>query len=239
MQRIVIGIGLAVMAASPTLAADMPVKARPAPIAVAVTTWSGCYIGANIGAGWSDQKYTVVSGPSTGETRYDFSSDGIVGGGQVGCDLQYGQFVFGIQGMWDASGIEGRGDVIEGTNVTAETKVSSFATLTGRVGYAAQPNWLLYVKGGGAWVRSKHTEFVTNTGALFNGPEKLTHSGWTIGGGVEWMFAPGWSAFVEYNYMDLKEKFAPVLFFNIQQDVQVVLVGLNYRFGGGPVVARY
>jgi hypothetical protein len=38
--------------------------------------------------------------------------------------------------------------------------------------------------------------------------------------------------------MDLKEKFAPVLFFNIQQDVQVVLVGLNYRFGG-PVVARY
>jgi outer membrane immunogenic protein len=240
MKQALIGVGFSavVLAATSALSADMPVKARPAPVMVAATTWTGCYIGANVGGGWSDSKW--INFNNGGGISFDYSPDGIVGGGQVGCDWQHGQFVFGIQGMFDGSGIKGSGNILpgQGVGVIAETKVSWFATLTGRIGYAVAPNWLLYVKGGGAWVRSKHTEFTT-AGALFAGPDTLTHNGWTVGGGIEWMFAPQWSVFAEYGYMDLKKKRAPLNFFDIEQDVQVVLVGVNYRFGGGPVVARY
>ena len=75
-----------------------------------------------------------------------------------------------------------------------------FDTLTARIGYSFQPAWLLYLQGGGAWAH-------TSTNITFNGVQigqtSHTGTGWTIGGGAEWMFAPHWSVFLEGNYMDL------------------------------------
>lgn len=78
----------------------------------------------------------------------DQTVDGIVGGGQVGCDLQFDPFVVGIQGMFDGTGMKGTGDPYTGGK-DLRIRVPWLATLTGRVGVAVQNNLLLYVKGGG------------------------------------------------------------------------------------------
>ena len=79
------------------------------------------------------------------------------------------------------------------------TKVPWIATITGRVGFAFQPNWLAYVKGGGAWFRDNET--VTDLGVL-EATARVTRSGYVVGGGLEWLLGPKWSIFAEYNYMN-------------------------------------
>ena len=78
-----------------------------------------------------------------------------------------------------------------------------FDTLTARLGYAVQPGWLLYFQGGAAW---GHTSTNVTFNGLQIGQTSNTKTGWTIGGGAEWMFAPHWSAFLEGNYMDFGSK---------------------------------
>ena len=148
----------AALAAAPAVAADMPVKAvRAPPPAPVMLTWTGCYIGANIGYGFGKKDW---SDPEVGLPAGSHDINGVVGGGQVGCDYQVGAWVFGIQGLFDGANLKGNHrnpiDYSGQDDFIEHTKVSWFATLTGRLGYAVQPALLLYVKGGAAWVRDKH-----------------------------------------------------------------------------------
>ena len=103
-----------------------------------------------------------------------------------------------------------------------------FDTLTGRVGYAVQPDWLLYFQGGAAWAHTS-TDF---SGPAIAGQTSNSRTGWTIGGGVEWMFAPHWSAFLEGNYMDFGSNSGTVATIpvTVKATESNVLVGVNYRF---------
>lgn len=222
-------------------AADMPVKAaRHAPPPAPIFTWTGCYVGGNVGYAWAGAKW---SDPATGVEFASHNANGVVGGGQVGCDYQTGQWVFGIQGMFDGAGMSANSHkVIEagGPDIFDHTRISWMATLTGRIGYAIQPETLLYVKGGAAWVRDKLEECCLSVSAAQDdGIASVTRTGWTVGVGLEHMFRPDWSAFVEYNFIGLGTDaitFAPTGFassssvYNIRQDVHAILVGLNYRF---------
>ena len=204
------------------------VKAPVAP--VVPMTWTGCYLGGNIGFGWTKKEY---SRPANGANDGFHTADGFVGGGQVGCDYQFaGNWVVGVQGMIDWTDLDGTHRAISNTNINESTKVSRFATATARLGVTFTPSLLAYVKGGGAWVRDEHTR-TTVAGAFISSAE-LTRSGWTVGGGLEWMFAPNWSVFAEYNFMDFGTKrvaFTPGTFTqDIDQRLQAVLVGINYRF---------
>jgi outer membrane immunogenic protein len=215
--------------------------APPAP----VWTWTGCYIGGNVGYGWAP---TTWSG-----NGLDFASHtatGAVGGGQVGCDYQTNRWVFGIQGLFDAAGLKGSSaNLLLDPNggVIDTTKVTWLATLTGRVGYAFAPMTMFYVKGGIAWVHSKFTEccqtaifFLDSIGFLADGVADVTRSGWTIGAGLEHAFAPSWSAFLEYDYIGLGSHavtFSPInnapgpFIYHIDQNAHLILAGVNYRFG--------
>ena len=113
------------------------------------------------------------------------------------------------------------------------------STLTGRAGLAFD-RWLVYGKGGVAWAHEKYdTNFYT-----FPGTASLseTRIGWTVGAGVEYAFAPNWSTKLEYNYMDFGTRnvsFAPFRTTEIDQQIHAVKLGINYKFGGGPIMARY
>jgi outer membrane immunogenic protein len=131
---------------------------------------------------------------------------------------------------------------------TSINQTKDMWTVTGRVGYLFTPALLGYVKGGGAWARIDHT-FNGNVPVLFLSESTSgERQGWTIGGGLEWMFAPGWSVFGEFNYMDFGNKdvsFTAVApgpgdVVRTKLEVEQVLVGVNYKFNfGGPVVAKY
>src|SRR5262245_51780962 len=86
--------------------APAPYQPPPPP----VFTWTGCYIGGNIGGGWASKSSTDAAGAVTGVVGADLGShtaDGFIGGGQVGCDYQAGFWVVGVQGVFEGSDMKG------------------------------------------------------------------------------------------------------------------------------------
>jgi outer membrane immunogenic protein len=240
------------LAASQASAADLPRKAPayipPAPPPI---TWTGCYVGGNIGGAFG---HASLSGPG-GSVSSDGS--GFAGGGQIGCDYQFAGsgWVIGFRNMFDATSNNRDGTFTVTTAAGTATATTNFHnrwfdTLTGRVGYAVQPNWLLYFQGGAVWSRVETgLTIVTTPGGLTGvASASNTKTGWTIGGGAEWMFAPHWSAFLEGNYMDFGSRdgvvFTPLggfaapvatactagCAFSTKATAATVLVGVNYRF---------
>jgi outer membrane immunogenic protein len=231
-----LGFGAAAQSAT---AADIPYKA-PRPAAVVAYNWTGCYIGGNVGGGWARKDWRLnIIDIDLGNDR----GSGVVAGGQIGCDYQVGSWVWGVEGRFNWADIEGNhNDPFIGL-VNFSTRVDWFATATGRVGHAWDRT-LLYVKGGAAWVRDLHSISIVGIG-LEVASADTTRSGWTVGAGIEHAFAwaPGWSGKVEYNYIDLGTRSPEFCLtvviagvcasiFDIRQDIHVVSVGLNYRFGG-------
>jgi outer membrane immunogenic protein len=226
-------------------AADMARPVYKAAPAVAPTfSWTGCYVGGNVGWGRSKATASGVVTTTSGST-FAFgakrSASGFVGGGQLGCDYQAGNVVFGIEGMWDGTDIRKSLDTL---GVITTSKLPSFETLTGRIGWAMDRS-LLYVKGGGAWTQTKQGLDATAVGGAIDNVSKDIN-GWDLGVGWEYAFAPNWSAKIEYNYMRFSN--TSIFFPNnavtaqfTNQSLQTILVGLNYRFdwGKSPVVAKY
>jgi len=198
MKKILLsGVALvALFAAAPAFAADVPVrqqpyyKAAPAP----VFNWTGFYVGGHVGYGWGNADFAAGG-----------DVDGFLGGLQVGYNWQLSRnWVFGIEG--DISGT----DI---NNNPGFAHIDYLGTLRARVGYTWDRT-MLYGTGGLAWNRSSNLGFHD------------TDTGYALGLGIEWAFAPGWSTKVEYMYYN---------FDNVttigNTDISTVKVGLNYRFG--------
>lgn len=217
--------------ASIASAADMPVKA-PVMMAPAVFSWTGCYIGGQVG--WAGGNTDAQSGPFPGvyNQTYSYDWDGFVGGGHVGCDLQTGQFVFGIVGDYEWANFGGNG--IGSLGYTHDLSIDWTASLRGRVGYAMGQN-LFYVTGGAAWAGVD----ITKAGAVGAAPFVTfsdTASGWTVGAGWEYAFARNFSTRIEYRYTDLGNLSFSNAAVNSQDTsdhtFHAVRIGLSYRFGG-------
>jgi outer membrane immunogenic protein len=242
-------LGCASAAFAADMPARMPLKAPVAPI-VAAYNWSGFYIGGHVGGVWGDKDWRDDVGVSLGS--HDVS--GFLGGGQIGFNVQSGNWVFGIEGQASWTNADGRHDT---PTVFFTTEVKWLGTIAGRIGWA-QDRLLLYVKGGAAFARDEHAvgtnvtivfaNTTLNPGQVLWEGDK-TRWGWMVGAGLEYGLSPNWSAKIEYNYMDFGDKditfhtVAPLppltTVFNIDQRMHVVKAGINYRFGGGPVIAGY
>lgn len=219
MKRVLLAGAAVVVLAASASAADLAARA-PGPYAKApamvspLTNWSGFYAGVMGGYGWSND---------SGGTNFK----GGFGGGTVGYNWQAGQFVFGLEADAAGSSIKASG-TSEG--VTVNDTIRALGSATGRVGFAVN-SALLYVKGGYAFANNRVN--AVSGGASFT--ESKTHSGWTLGGGVEYMFVPGWSAKAEYMYSDFANKnyFGNVVVGGIdsgRQQIHTVKAGINYHF---------
>lgn len=217
-----------------TLAADLPPRpAYQAPVMVApVNQWTGCYVGGNLGWGWGNGDVTVA-----GTVARSGNNNGFAGGGQIGCDYQMGAMVIGIRNMFDWANLDESSRIVGGTftghGVTA--KNNWLDLLTGRIGYAVQPTWLLYFQGGAAW-RDTSVQLL-NPAGLQVGSSSKTRTGWTVGAGSEYKFAPNWSVFLEYNYanfgtntVNFTVPAVGTFTGSVKTDAQMVLAGVNWRF---------
>lgn len=261
MKTFLFAAAIAVFGVTGTQAAD--IAARPytkAPVAPVVSyNWTGCYVGGNVGGGWhridQDANRNSAGTPFTPPFAFG-SSDGsaFIGGAQIGCDYQFaGSWVVGAQGMFDFGNIDSRNTSSDARltpfGVFQATTTKNIYTATARLGYLITPQILGYAKGGGAWTRTDTAVFVTTPVAGLSESARSNRSGWTVGGGLEWMFAPNWSVFAEYNYADFGRTdiaftAAPgtvgVPTVNATSlTVQTALVGVNYKFNWGAVAARY
>ncbi|MGJ5137543.1 outer membrane protein [Bradyrhizobium oligotrophicum] len=180
MKKILLAtVALAALAA-PAAAADL--AARPtytkAPVLAPVQTWTGFYIGAMGGYANEDADFAAMKGGFAG--------------GTVGYNWQQGAVVFGLEA--DAAWADINASV-GALGVTAESKIRDWGTVRGRIGYAFGPT-LVYATGGYAWADNRIS--LTAPGVAVS--DSKIHSGWTVGAGVEYMFAPNWSLKGEYLY---------------------------------------
>jgi outer membrane immunogenic protein len=238
-----VAIGLAASQAS---AADLPRKAPPAPLPPPPLTWTGCYLGVNVGA---VRGRFELEGPLGGEASRN-GDWGFAGGGQFGCDYQFAGtgFVIGFRNMFDGT-TNNRSRDFTVTTATgtatghAEFHNRWFDALTGRVGYSWGPG-LAYFQGGAVWSRVEADLTVATPAAVVAGSFSDTKTGWTVGGGFEYRFAPNWSAFIEGNYYDFGSRDRVVVtpaatacaagcLFSGNTTAVSVLAGVNYRFWTG------
>ena len=232
-------------------AADLAVKAPRT--AVPFYNWTGCYVGGNVGGGWSKMDTTRVQIDTAPPTvvQDNFGSDkgsGFLGGGQVGCDFQTTNLVFGIEGQFDFGSVKGTSNVPALAGFTESTNLKELYLITGRIGYLWTPELLGYVKVGAAFQTNRNTIFAPG-GATWE-TAKFTDPGITAGIGFEYMFAPSWSVFAEANYVWTEDDSAareyvppgglPTDVINDRQRIISAMVGVNYKFHwDGPVVAKY
>jgi outer membrane immunogenic protein len=238
---------VALVLTAPASAADLAARpyTKAPPMIAAIYDWSGFYIGANGGWGSSRNCWDVlpVAGAVVAEGCRD--ATGGVAGGQIGYRWQSAGWVFGLEAQGDWADLRGSNASQAFLNQTNRSKIDAFGLFTGQVGYAWN-NALLYVKGGAAVTDSRYTTLNTATGAVTSSTGDQTRWGGTIGAGIEYGFAPNWSAGLEYDHIFTQDKnvtfTAPggVLFQTdrVRQDVDLVTARVNYRWGG-PVVPKY
>ncbi|HEY7229427.1 MAG TPA: outer membrane protein [Pseudolabrys sp.] len=207
--------------ASAASAADLPRKApayTPPPPPVLI--WNGFYAGLNLGYGWANVDATGFNDQNLG---------GIIGGGQIGYNWQFHpNWVLGIEGDFQGSAQRRSDDFVAlGVPFTVDQRIPWFATARARLGYAQGP-WLVYVTGGAAWLNYE-LEVSTPGASVSDDASKLA---WTVGGGVEWMFMPKWSAKLEYLFIDTDDRTVTLLgnTFTARARDNVVRAGVNYHF---------
>jgi outer membrane immunogenic protein len=235
MKRVLLLAGaLALFGGTQALAADLP-PAPPqvkAPVAYVppVFSWTGFYLGINGGWGFGQSSWNDGFDPPTG----NFSTSGGLVGGTIGGNYQIGSFVIGVEGDGDWQNVRG---------TTANGGCVVFACTT-------QSDWLATVRGRAGWAWDRVLFYGTG-GAAFGNVQAAsgflpfasgTQTGWTAGAGVEFAFAPNWTAKIEYLFVDLGNFTCPAsscgggtlavpLADTVKFNENIVRAGINYKFG--------
>ncbi len=216
--------------------------------ATAATSWTGYYLGVDGGVGWGDSNDLIFTdtAPGAGDAG-TFQRKGAFGGAEIGYNRQgaFGlgeSWVIGLESDFQGSEINNRFARTESyfgeTYFKARQGIDYFGTERGRIGYAFG-NGLIYATGGLAYgnvitkIRLNNLSIPSFTNYL---RDVETDIGYAVGGGVEYVFAPGWSAKLEYQYIDLGDQSLS----NVASDLAIdrtkvdnnfstLRVGLNYR----------
>jgi outer membrane immunogenic protein len=228
MKRALLSLGLLALAAAPSFAADLPVKARPMAPVEPVWNWTGFYIGGNVGAAINDSRWNLdpsgcfltgcgAGGVAGNAFRTDsgrFNRAAFTGGGQIGYNWQVSpMWVFGLETDLNYNGTNETVSVVTPLpfaagstfNHTVSQKLDWFGTVRGRLGWLPTNRVMLYGTGGLAYGHvSSATNILFPTSLdSYAGSMSDTRVGWTAGGGIEWAFASNWTAKAEYLYVDL------------------------------------
>lgn len=197
-------------------------------------SWTGFYLGANIGGVWGDYNVSTPDGGfDEGEAfALSYDTNGILAGGQIGYNWQHDRFVFGIEGEIGHLGAEG--DTLVGDDV-GKTEFGAYGVLAARLGIASNRS-LFYVKGGLALAQ---VDTIAGDDNLTDDTDRTsldeTLSGYVIGGGVEYSLSQNWTVKAEYLYMnfgDEKSSNVDGNTFAHEVDLHTAKVGVNYKLGG-------
>jgi outer membrane immunogenic protein len=267
MKKALLGtMALAALMAAPATAADLarpaPVYVPPPPVVVAIFSWTGFYIGANVGGHWGKDQITtttaVANFPLVGEAAgidaqspASLTPNGFIGGLQAGVNWQFNSVVVGLEGDVNWLGGSTSRTLLFGVPVTAgdfisdSTKTNFLATIRPRLGIAFD-RALPYITGGVAFGTVKTTDTLgVAAGTVLDVTNGSTsRTGWTVGGGLDYAFTNNWIGRIEYLYVNLGTfdsalacTFAPCVsasdtIVHHKYSDNIVRVGLNYKFGG-------
>lgn len=250
-----LAIAAGLLVSGQAYSADLPARPYYKAAPVAYLPWNKCYVGVTLGYTKStdsdapitstDPNFLLSQTLGNVPTRLSSEPDGVIGGGTIGCDRQYDRIVVGVLTDISASSLRDTTSVTQGpavvtTSLTRELDV--LGTLRGRLGYAID-NTLIYATGGLAYGHLKSSASITTAvvGApILAGSQDEWRGGWTVGGGIEHMFAPNWSVKGEYLYYDLGTTDIALLtiagapnetgVISHKNTGHIIRAGLNYHF---------
>jgi outer membrane immunogenic protein len=242
------GLVVVLVASAPAFAADMrarPYTKAPPAMVETINDWSGFYVGFNAGGGSSRDRWNLLTNGGVAvnpalANEGTTNGGGAAVGGQIGYRYQMSNWVFGVEAQGDWSSFKGQNRNLVVPTLTDRSRTNGFGLFTGQVGYSWAPGLLAYFKGGAAVVGDRYDTFTTATGVMVD-RANTTRWGGTVGAGLEYAFAPNWSVGVEYDHLFMGNKNlnfvnaagALAMTQRINQDVDIGLVRVNYRFGPG------
>ena len=238
--------GLAALAAAPAMAADMPVKyVRPAP--PPVFSWTGCYIGVHVGAGWQVSNFTggnVVTDTLIPSAPAE-SGVGWLGVAQAGCNVQWQMFVIGLEGeVWGSTLYDRFFNQFGSFTAEANSRNRWDGAVSVRSGVAFDRAFI-YGKLGAVWGKFDYDSLFTSTFVNTTVTGSATITGVLIGVGFEYALTDNWTTKFEYNLIDYGNKIVefteteciPGLCATgtfrqtVKEQKQIAKLGLNYKFG--------
>jgi outer membrane immunogenic protein len=227
--KLLLGSMMSVAVVASATASDLPIYTKEP-----VWSWTGCYVGGQLGGGAMTDTFTEQRGI------------GALGGGQVGCNVQIHRFVLGVEadGLW--SGLRATDDFSQVGNPFTDnvrTNAKSAFDLALRAGIAFD-RALVYGKAGVAAVRLDTTENdYFNGGPIDTITGSTTVTGILIGLGMEYAVTSNWTTKLEYNYIGLGSKdlttlctdivpgscTSPLTTVAFGADMHVIKFGINYK----------
>jgi outer membrane immunogenic protein len=248
-QILLASVGAIAIAGS-AFAADLPYRGPP-PVYLPpppIFTWSGLYIGAQVGYAWGSDPIDEVDTVFDHNAFFNDKPNGVIGGAHLGYNLQIGQWVAGLEGSVDGTSLHGTRTSAGPLVVTMSTRPDVQGSIRGRVGVAFD-RVLIYGTGGAAF------SGITNNYSLgfpffLSESDTKTRTGWTVGGGLEYAVTNNWSIRAEYRYSDFGRSpdfpFSSITFGNVSFTHHLtenqVQAGFSYKFtpfAPAPVVAKY
>jgi outer membrane immunogenic protein len=200
-------------------AADMYVKA-PSP--VYVQTWTGCYIGGHAGYGTttSSSQYTGSGLADSPQLNQNFDNKGFVGGGQAGCQLQTGTFLWGLEGDWSSFNNSSSKNLFYSNSIPGlyiarnsenqQVSYDSLWSVRGRFGGIFSDVYHLYATAGIGGAKANYSSSEEGgfseagpfgeSGQTFQGASNvaMTATGIVYGAGAEWKIWPSFVVGAEY-----------------------------------------
>jgi outer membrane immunogenic protein len=259
MQKILVGAVLVSAFSTAAFAADLPSSTGGPVYAPPPPSWSGFYIGGNIGYGYKSsadfiRSYSPGLYPAVAKGTIPSAlgdrPNGVLGGGQIGYNWQNGLLVIGVETDFQWSGIHRSNDIYNPgsigfipTQTTAKDDLDWFGTARLRIGWSVTPTVLLYGTGGFAYGEAQNRVLVLGSppyDGAFEGASGGINVGWTAGVGFEWKATNQLSFKAEYLHVDLGNTdlyannvsgSASGAFVNyrIHHDDDLVRLGLNYQ----------
>jgi len=190
-------------------------------------TWTGFYVGGDVGAVWSVGNLT----DDVGGARISEENSGFAGGVLAGYNYQIRNWVFGAE--WDVawtsnSHTSNPVTLLDGAVLQGFASTQWVTTLAARVGVAGD-SWLAYFKAGGGWVNSQAS--ITNLSTHTSVSLSETNGGWLVGAGIEYAFTANWTAKLEYDFFGLEDRSVVMVDnFKFDRNLQALKVGINYKF---------
>jgi outer membrane immunogenic protein len=237
-RRFAVGIIAAglVVATGGAQAADMAVKAPAA--AAPIYSWTGLYIGANVGFGIGENNGRVNVPAAGGTPSFDLAPVGVIGGGQIGYNWEVGGWVLGVEADIQGSGVDSSANCVftcsPGANIGVSQSMPWFGTVRGRLG-SSLGNLMIYNTAGFAYGKVNTTINEAVLGGTGSFPLSETRTGWTVGSGVEANLGNNWIGRVEYLFIDLGDVKGSLLgttqSFVGRAQQHVMRMGASYKFG--------
>jgi len=228
---------------SPAFGADLPTYSKAPPIATPVYDWSGYYVGVFGGGGYGNHNLSNALGPAgLANFTVNYSSQGGLVGGEFGYNVQSGSYLVGFEG--DAAWASIKGDDAFALGSNDATNLHWAGTLRARGGFTVD-RLLMFFTGGWAYGDLQHT----NTDPVLGVDQFSNHrSGLTAGGGIAYAMTNNLIGKIEYRYYDFGAYTRPglptltangQLPYTVNSTYSVVTLGLDFKFGDGPVLAKY